>query len=283
MPGTALINLDGVGKLSRPATVLIEKISDAVGGVARPWQIKRVAEAEAEAQRTRAESEIEIADLQIRAGHRFIAEQTRIQSNIEDIARKSLTGLREDSAPEMLDDDWVVNFFDKCRNISNEDMQTLWSGILTGEANHPGSFSRKTVNLVADLEKSDAEQFTNLCNFSWSIGRNLQLLIFDYQDEMYLRHGAGLDCANHLQSLGLVTVSSIGFTLNRLPRRMTLGYCGRSVNLTFPKDANNSIGVGKVLLTQSGHELARICKITPVLKFFEYVNQKWSKEGLLSP
>ena len=40
----SIINLGG---LSKPATVLIEKISDAVGGVFKPYQIKRIAKAEA--------------------------------------------------------------------------------------------------------------------------------------------------------------------------------------------------------------------------------------------
>jgi hypothetical protein len=38
-----------LGDLAKPATVLIEKISDAVGGVFKPFQIVRVARAEAEA------------------------------------------------------------------------------------------------------------------------------------------------------------------------------------------------------------------------------------------
>lgn len=46
MSGNSLIDL---GKLAEPATKLIEKVSDAVGGIAKPWQIKRVASAEAAA------------------------------------------------------------------------------------------------------------------------------------------------------------------------------------------------------------------------------------------
>jgi hypothetical protein len=57
----SIINL---GDLSKPATVLIEKISDAVGGLFKPYQIVRVARAEAEAERIRGESQIEISDLQ---------------------------------------------------------------------------------------------------------------------------------------------------------------------------------------------------------------------------
>ena len=167
MPGYALINLGNAGDLSKPATILVERISDAISGVAKPWQIKRVAEAEAEAQRIHTESEIELADLRLRTGHRFIAEQTRLQLNIESITKKSITSLDEDSSPEDLEDDWIVNLFDKCRNISDEDMQDMWARILAGEANNPGSFSRKTINLAADLDKRDAELFSNICRFAW--------------------------------------------------------------------------------------------------------------------
>ena len=53
MSGNSVINL---GELSKPATVLIEKIADAVGGIFKPYQIKRLAKAEAEAELIHAES-----------------------------------------------------------------------------------------------------------------------------------------------------------------------------------------------------------------------------------
>ncbi|HEY6120066.1 MAG TPA: hypothetical protein VIV66_08915 [Pyrinomonadaceae bacterium] len=45
---TSLIN---IGELSRPATMLVEKTSDAVSGIFKPYQIVRVAKAEAQAER----------------------------------------------------------------------------------------------------------------------------------------------------------------------------------------------------------------------------------------
>ena len=67
--GSALINL---GELSRPATVLIEKISDAIGGIAKPWQIERVAKAEAKAEVARAEGRIQISEIEERALQRMV-------------------------------------------------------------------------------------------------------------------------------------------------------------------------------------------------------------------
>jgi len=145
--------LANLGELTKPATVLIEKISDAVGGIFKPYQIVRVAKAEAEAGRIQADARIQITDLHRRAMHRFLEEEAKKQSNIEAVTRKALPLLSEGSCPQNVEDDWITNFFDKSRIVSDEDMQRLWSGVLAGEANNPGTFSKRTVNLLADLDK----------------------------------------------------------------------------------------------------------------------------------
>ena len=70
--GGGLINL---GDLSKPATVLVEKISDAVGGIAKPWQTVRVAKAEAKADLIRAHAKIKISEIEERALLRMIREE----------------------------------------------------------------------------------------------------------------------------------------------------------------------------------------------------------------
>lgn len=70
--GNSLINL---GELSKPATVLIEKVSNAVGGIFRPAQIKRVAQAEAEAENIKALANVEISEIEQRAMQRLVHEE----------------------------------------------------------------------------------------------------------------------------------------------------------------------------------------------------------------
>jgi len=164
--GTSLINL---GELSRPATVLVEKISEAVGGVFRPYQIRRVAQAEAEAEKIRAVSQIEVTDLHRRAMHRFLEEEAKKQQNIESITSKALPQVGDSAVPDQVENDWLTNFFDKCRLISDEDMQVLWSKVLAGEANKPGKFSKRTIGLLSSLDKSDALLFQRFCAFGWMI------------------------------------------------------------------------------------------------------------------
>jgi len=158
--GFSLINL---GELSRPATVLIERVSDAVGGIAKPGQIKRVAKAEAEADVIRAQARIQISEIEERGLARLVHEEGQKQENIENITFKAIPNLAPDAKPEDVEKDWFAHFFDRCRLISDEEMQSLWSNMLAGQANKPGSFSKRTIEIVATLDKSDAALFTRAC------------------------------------------------------------------------------------------------------------------------
>jgi hypothetical protein len=283
MSGSPLIKLD---ELTKPATVLIEKISDAVGGVFKPYQIVRVAKAEAEADQIRAYSAIEITDLQRRAMHRFLVEEGKKQSNIEEIAGRALPLLNEDSKPQDVNDDWIANFFGNCRIVSDVEMQQLWARVLAAEANGPGTFSRRTVNLLSDLERRDAELFEILCSFGWVYGEGVPLLfpfVLDVRDKIYSETGLFYSNLSNLESLGLLQLNLLsGFSMRNQPKHVSLSYFGSSVQLTLPNVENNVFQLGQVLLTQAGQELARVCTPQPIEGLFEYVLKRW-EEGRLTP
>ena len=153
---TSLVNL---GELSKPATVLVKKVSAAIGGVFQPYQIVRVAKAEAEAEVIRARAEIQVTDLHYRAFHRFLDEEAKRQANMEEVTQKALPQLDADAKPEAIEDDWLTHFFDRSRLVSDDEMQQMWSRVLAGEANRHGTFSKRTINFLSSLDKSDAEQF----------------------------------------------------------------------------------------------------------------------------
>jgi len=211
--------------------------------------------------------------------HRFLEEEARKQSNIEGITQKAIPLIEENASPEQVDDDWITNFFDKCRIISDEEMQLLWSKILAEEANSPGTFSRKTVNLLADLDKADAELFTQLCGFGWMIG-NVVPLVYDVQAEIYNRYGINFNSLSHLESLGLIQFDNIaGFQRLGLPKKFQVFYYGRPVEITMPKESDNTLKLGKVLLTKAGQELAPVSSSQPIEEFFDFVYDKWAKQS----
>lgn len=282
MPDETNNSLINLGDISKPADTLIKKVSKAVGGFFEPYQIKRIAKAEAEAAVIKALTEIQITELHRRAMHRFIGEEAQKQKNIEDITNQAIPHLEQQTDAENMDDDWVTNFFDKSRIVSDKEMQELWARVLAGEANKPGTYSKRTVNYLGDLDKADADLFTKLCGFGWMVS-NVVPLIFEVQAEIYEKQGINFNALSHLESIGLIQFDHIsGFQQLKLPKNFFVFYYGQLLQLEMQKDADNELQLGHVLLTKVGQELAPICGSKPVEGFMDYVKDKW-KANLPTP
>ena len=271
----SLFNLDG---LSQPAILLVEKISNAIGRHFDPNQVRRMALAEADADRIRlvseAKTDIDITQLRQRTADRLFNEEVTKQINMDGIVAKAVAYVTDDASPAKIEDDWITNFFDKCRIVSDDEMQDRWARILAGEGNKPGSFSRKTINLMADLDRRDAELFTNLCRFVWDIDGTVCPLVYDTRHVVYTQHGIDHEALSHLETLGLVQFAGIGLGLGNLLDKISASYHGQQLELVLPRDSDNSLSVGQIRLVQSGLELYSIVNADAVEGFFDYVQEK---------
>ena len=269
--------------LSGPATALINRVSEFVGGALHPRQIRRIAKAEAEAEVIRAWGKLAAGSLHERTVRRFAEEQIASQSNIESIVLQALPVLDDETAsPDDVKRDWFANFFEKCRIYSEPEMQTVWSRILAGEANNPGSFSRKTVNLVADLDTLDAALFVNLCCFIWESDSDRFPLIFETTDDIYTKSGINFISIGELETLGLIRVNTLTGFIRRETGRMNLSYFEQRVVLEpeLGEDGYRNLSIGNTLLTKSGVELSKICGTSPVDGYYEHVCNKWRGESI---
>lgn len=276
--GTSLINL---GDLSKPATVLIEKVSSAVGLIYEPYHIKRVARAETEADKIRALAKIELTQLEQRAIERMVQQEARKQDNIEQITAQAASELPSDAKVESLSEDWVAHFFKQCDTVSDKEMQSLWARLLSGEATKPGTFSKRTVDFVSSIDKKDAQLFSTFCQFLWFFG-DLMPLIYETENDIYTKQGITFSALKHLDSIGLVSFeSTTGYVRKGYGKRAVVHYYGRPVVLEFSKEEANQLDIGKVLLTSVGKELAPICGSRRNEAFYEYVIEHWFKENLV--
>ena len=281
----SLVNLGG---LAKPIDTLIHKISDATGVLYEPTRIKRKtkaeldaailsAKAEAAADIIKTQSEIEITDLHRRAAHRWIEEEAARQTNMEDIIAKAVPHLDSEAKPDGMEDDWIANFFDKCRIVSDSEMQSLWSRLLAGEANAPGTYSKRTVNLLSEFDKSDAELFTKLCGFGWTIENVFVPVVFDNNAKIYNRHGIDFNTLSHLESFGLVRFELTGIVWPDLPKKIQVHYYGKVLCLEMLRNVDNGLRIGKTFLTKIGQELVPICGSEPVDGFYEHAKDHWQR------
>lgn len=276
--GGSLINL---GDLSKPATVLIEKVCNAVGIIYEPTRIKRQARAEVEADKIKALAQIEIRDIERRALERFLHQETRKQENIESITAQAAKALPPDANVDALDEDWVAHFFKQCDEVSDKGMQTLWARLLQGEATLPGTFSKRTVDFISTIDKKDAALFTAFCKFVWVIGEP-NPLIYEIDNEVYGREGITFATLKHLDAIGLISFESVsGYARKGFTKYSHVFYYGRPMTLEFPNDANNQMSIGHALLTSTGRELVPICGSVRNQEFYEYVVGQWATQGLI--
>jgi hypothetical protein len=118
--------------------------------------------------------------------------------------------------------------------------------------------------------------------FNWVIEGNPVPLIFDVQADIYVRNGIGFSELSHIESLGLIKFDNLaGFLQMGLPKTITPLYYSRPVNLSFPADADNSLALGRVLLTRAGVQFAPVCGSAPIEGFFDLVYGKWASESLV--
>lgn len=206
---------------------------------------------------------------------------TAIKSTCGKIIDKALDCLDEGADIREIDVDWRAHFFDKCRIVHDEDMQNLWAKILAGEANKPGTYSKRTVNFVAELDKREAELFTNLCRYVCKMkirdNINLMPLLFSFDDSQYQIPNGDL---NHLDSIGLIRLNDPPDSI-RLNESIEVNYYGEDIRLSLPdnessKSLSEWLHASHIELTQIGKELYPISGSAKVDGLLNYVcNEIW--------
>lgn len=272
----SLINVNG---LSDVACRLIDRVSEAIGAIGRPYQLVRMAKAEAEADLIRTEGEIAADALRSRAFARFEAEECKRQLNLESVLKLASEMVGPDAAPEKVELDWIVNWTMHCRIVTDAEMQTLWAAVLAREADRRGSFSRRTVNLLNDLDRDDALLFRELCRFVWNAGEPMPIIL-DANQNIYQSQGITFGSLQHLESLGLIHFHVLGLT-HSTDDYSEVSYCGRSLPLAKREGQHMEFNVGKTMFSNAGLELYRLVDQIPVDGFFEFCQQFWARAGFV--
>jgi hypothetical protein len=284
------MSLIDLSNLTEPAKVFVERVSDLIGGALRPYQIRRIAAAEADAKMTETVAELQAESLRRRTAQRWLAEEEDKQRNMEAIAAAALPLITENAQPQKIERDWLVNFFDKSRLTSDEEMQQLWAKILAGEANAPGKFSKRTINLIGSLDNADASSFQTLCRFNWEGVPVIGPIVIDYNHSVFDAHGINWGTLKHLEEIGLISYES-GLTglfirhenvtqkINAENWRdyiFPLSY-GSKRCLVYSANFKQGVSIGRVKLSRVGADIASICASDPIEGYFEHVIEEWQK------
>ncbi len=217
-------------------------------------------------------------------------------TNLARIVQRAAGQLNEDADPSQIDDDWAANYKDKARTCSNEEMADLWAQLLAAEANNPGSYSKKTVNVLADLEPDDARLFRDTADFRliphnpiFGEGRQVhgfsrppsvkpRLVVLDDIHSIYTDRGVNFESLARLEWLGLLRYVTPGYTLTQRGNSFN-SYLNGDRLIFLSQDG--PIRVGRAEFTPAGSQLSDLCIPHESPKgFLDYLADTWRGQGI---
>lgn len=142
-------------------------------------------------------------------------------------------------------------------------------------------FSKRTVNLLGSLDKSDAWLFSQLCRFVVTIAYPTPL-VFKPDHKIYNEVRINFATLNHLESAGLIHLNGSGGYLQTFLSPTNLAhYFDSQFRIEFPQGGKfNVLNTGIVIFTQSGAELAPLSGAQPREGFLDFVTEHLKIYGI---
>lgn len=187
------------------------------------------------------------------------------QINVESVTAAA-AGELENEPPvtnQPVDDGWASRFFRYAEDVSDEGMQAIWGRILAGEIKQPNTYSIRTLEVLRNLSKNEADLFVKVADFAMESNNNL--LLFKGNSNELDNFGINFMHLAMLREAGILHESDLtNYNIQKSdePGRSTFTVG----NLIFsierqPSQSDKSIPV--YVFTQVGQQLLKLIKVTP--------------------
>ncbi len=132
-------------------------------------------------------------------------------------------------------------------------MRKLWVKVLSGETEQPGRTSLRTLDVLRNMTKKDAQLFRNICDFA--IGNFIFYSLKHKSDKFFLNYGWTI----HAESIGLMRADIF------LERKIEFDQNGNYHDVyqdvvlrVSGGNAGGGLGVPAMMLTDSGREIYKV-------------------------
>ncbi|MEZ9705450.1 DUF2806 domain-containing protein [Vibrio breoganii] len=202
------------------------------------------------------------------------------------LAQQEIETGKYDANDEPVEPDWFTRWRDNAEKVSNDYMQTLWAKVLAGEVATPGSYSLRTLELLNNLSKGEAELISQLAPYV--INDNVLLCVVgkkrDAVQSLLTKSGLGFNELMFLQELGILSaVDSIGITVSfstlaedSFDRAFTTSDLGI---LVHHEDKNRKVNCEGYLITQMGRELLKFVDYQGNAEYLKTIGQQIASVG----
>lgn len=266
----SLINMEGISEVAKE---LLLKISSAIGWMATRETPERIAVHTYIEEIKQSEYDPITKAALISNAKKSVKEY----SNQRVIIQHAIENMKNTSEPKKIDDDWIAQFMDKSRLVSDSDFQLIWGRILAEECNNPGNVPKGLLHILEQMDKHDAERFSLLCTFSVYVTEGdreyyMPVVPNDSFHSYYVEKGLNYDALIDLQALGLIEMSMGGLApeysvqFSEVPIRAC--YFDKYYELS---EETAEVYCGNVIYTKTGQALCSAITVEEQEGFFERI------------
>lgn len=265
--GTSItVSTDGLAKLA-------ETVGGWLGWNARAE--KKMADAKAYAQIKQAETDNTVMLMKLQGEEQLAnyihARESRKMNNVRQIVEKTKTLFDNDEkvSEEPVNQDWLNRFMSTAEDISDDEMQSLWAKILAGEIKRPKSFSLKTLDVLRNITKEEAELITKMAKFTID---NMYICTEDFAmplPEQILMDEFGIICGEKLVCTYEVSPTIV--------RHISIGQ--QSV-INLYSNEKIKVKLNLYQLTKVGKEILKLVSMENNDKFICNLGEHFKKQGI---
>ncbi|MCI9086981.1 MAG: DUF2806 domain-containing protein [Clostridia bacterium] len=285
------IEVSNILGFEEPLSKLIDAIRCGIGKVYEPTHIKRMAKAKAKEIELIGEAVTSNLNLptkydggQIlidtssaeelikRTGNRVLYREIRRQQNIDAVVADTYKRLENEEkvSAEPVNEDWLFKFFDFAGDISNEQMQQLWSKILAGEIKQPNTYSLKLLNTLKNMTTYEANLFQKISAFSIY---HDEIPVISTEIELLKKYGCECDELLTIEDCGLINLN--GFTTLKAEKEEKNTLHTEKIAMTV----EGYLDIGVYTFSESGKQLLKLIKENTNLEYTIEVMKIWKKQN----
>jgi hypothetical protein len=225
----------------------------------------------------------------------YIEKRNRRTRVLEIAAQEITLGPPSPDANALLDDDWLAFFKGKVDQLGTEEAKLLFGKVLAGEIKQPGSFSKRSVGILAEMGPVVGRLFDSLCNISIVISKQhvrvATLGVGDVGENSLEEFGLPFEALNHLIEAGLIFSeydTFIGMPLAAVGQPFDLGGTYYRLQVTETKKTELDTdekrtaalaAVPGVTLSATGRELRAIVAKKTVHAYVEKLARGFAERG----
>lgn len=197
----------------------------------------------------------------------------RQEKNIENVIEMTAEDIKNSTevSDESVDSTWIYRFFDAVKDIDSEDIQRIWSKILSKEIENPNSTSLRTLGILRNLSTKEAHAFENIMPYiinmdsgdTYLVSSDSELLVsFNISTSDYLL----LDGCGLIQVVPFCHISNM---IESKKKKNDIWTKNRLLSITNRSNENVKFKIDHIyLLTVAGKELFKILYSEPNDEFF---------------